>query len=118
MIMSCYRRNCSLVVVFMLLSIPMAAQEPLTLAEAVARALESNPDLAIDAAGQQAAHSEFEAARAGYLPRLNFEQSYLAGNNPVFVFGTLLTQRRFTEENFALPALNNPSPVNNLLTKC
>jgi outer membrane protein len=117
MIMSCYRRNCSLVVVFILLSIPLAAQEPLTLAEAVARALESNPDLAIDAAGQQAAHSEFEAARAGYLPRLNFEQSYLAGNNPVFVFGTLLTQRRFTEENFALPALNNPSPVNNLLTR-
>ena len=65
------------------------------LSTAVARALERNPDLAVDAPGRQAAHLEFKAARAGYLPRLDFEQSYLAGNNPVFVFGTLLTQQKF-----------------------
>jgi outer membrane protein TolC len=94
-----------------------AAQERLTLAQAVARALEANPDLAIDVPGQAAARSEFEAARAGYLPRLDLEQSYLAGNNPVFVFGTLLTQHRFTAANFALPALNSPSSIDNLQTR-
>jgi outer membrane protein TolC len=100
-----------------LVSLPLAAQQRLTLSEAVARALENNPDLAVDAPGQQAARSEFKAARAGYLPRLDFEQSYLAGNNPVFVFGTLLSQRRFAAENFALPSLNNPSAIDNLQTR-
>jgi outer membrane protein len=100
-----------------LLSLPLAAQQKLSLSEAVTRALENNPDLAVDAPGRQAALSEFKATRAGYLPRLDFEQSYLAGDNPVFVFGTLLTQRRFTADNFALPSLNDPSAVDNLQTR-
>jgi len=99
------------------LSLPLAAQQKLSLSDAVARALENNPDLVVDAPGQQAARSEFKATRAGYLPRLDFEQSYLGGDNPVFVFGTLLTQRRFTAENFALPSLNNPSAIDNLQTR-
>ena len=99
------------------LSLPLAAQQKLSLSDAVARALENNPDLVVDAPGQQAARSEFKATRAGYLPRLDFEQSYLGGDNPVFVFGTLLTQRRFTADNFALPSLNNPSAIDNLQTR-
>ena len=98
-------------------SFPLAAQQRLSLSEAVVRALESNPDLAVDAPGQQAARSEFNATRAGYLPRVDFEQSYLAGNNPVFVFGTLLNQRAFTAGNFALPVLNSPSALDNLQTR-
>ncbi len=96
---------------------PLSAQEALMLSEAVARALEANPDLAVDAPGQEAARYEFKAARAGYLPRLDFEQSYLAGNNPVFVFGTLLSQQKFAAGNFALPALNSPDPIDNLQTR-
>ena len=112
-----YRLKGSIFLIWSLLSFPLAAQQKLSLSEAVARALENNPDLAIDAPAQQAARSEFKATRAGYLPRLDFEQSYLAGDNPVFVFGTLLTQRRFTAENFALPSLNNPSAIDNLQTR-
>jgi outer membrane protein len=106
-----------LVLIGICLSLPLPAQQRLSLSEAVARALEHNPDLAIDAPGQEAARSEFKAAKAGYLPRIDFEQSYLAGDNPVFVFGTLLTQRQFTVGNFALPALNNPEPIDNLQTR-
>jgi outer membrane protein len=102
---------------WILFGFPLVAQERLTLSEVVARTLENNPDLAVDAPGQEAARLEFKAAKAGYLPRLDFEQSYLAGDNPVFVFGTLLTQRKFTADNFALPALNDPSPVDNLQTR-
>ena len=97
--------------------LPSAAQERLTLGQAVARALEGNPELAMDAPARMAAVAEFKAARAGYLPRLDFEQSYLGGNNPVFVFGTLLTQRRFTANNFSLPLLNSPDAVDNLQTR-
>jgi outer membrane protein len=107
----------TLAVVMALVVVPLMAQERLTLSTAVARALENNPELAIDAPGQEAARLDFKAARAGYLPRVDFEQSYLAGNNPVFVFGTLLTQQRFTANNFALPELNSPSPMDNLQTR-
>ena len=93
------------------------AQDKITLDQAVARALENNPELAIDQPALEAARSESEAARAGYLPRVDFEQSFLSGNNPVYVFGTLLTQRKFTASNFALPSLNSPDPLNNLQTR-
>jgi outer membrane protein len=106
-----------LAILFALFSTPLLAQERLTLTEAIARALENNPDLAVDEPGQQAAELEFKAAKAGYLPRVDFEQSYLAGNNPVFVFGTLLTQNRFTANNFALSELNSPTPLDNLQTR-
>ena len=100
-----------------LFSFTAVAQQKLSLSEAVARTLEKNPDLAVDAPGQSAARSELTATRAGYLPRIDFEQSYLAGDNPVFVFGTLLTQRKFSAANFALPSLNNPDSVDNLQTR-
>jgi outer membrane protein TolC len=95
----------------------LPAQERLSLSEAIRRTLENNPDLAADVPGQEAARQEYKAAKAGYLPRLDFEQSYQAGNNPVFVFGTLLSQQRFTANNFSLPELNSPSPMDNLQTK-
>jgi len=95
----------------------LQAQEPLPLAKAVARVLERNPDLAVDAPMREAAGSDLSASRAGYLPRLDFEQSYTGGNNPVYVFGTLLTQRRFTAQNFALSSLNSPDAIDNLQTR-
>jgi outer membrane protein len=104
-------------VLAMLFSAPLAAQEQLTLSRAVARAMENNPDLVVDAPGQQAARLEYKAAKAGYLPRLDFEQSYLAGNNPVFVFGTLLSQQKFTADNFSIPSLNSPASLDNLQTR-
>jgi outer membrane protein len=117
MYISTYRKNWALAILMALVPVPLAAQERLTLSAAIARALENNPDLAIDAPGQEAARLEFKAAKAGYLPRLDFEQSYLAGNNPVFVFGTLLSQQKFSGNNFALPALNSPDPIDNLQTR-
>jgi outer membrane protein len=101
---------------FALINFSLGAQERLTLSEAVAQALKNNPDLAVDDPGREAARMEFNAG-AGYLPRLDFEQSYLAGNNPVFVFGTRLSQQRFTAEHFALPSLNAPASIDNLQTQ-
>lgn len=100
-----------------LLALPLAAQERLTLVDAAILALESNPDLAVDEPGQQAANEEFKAAKEGYLPHLDFEMSYLAGNNPAFVFSTLLTQQKFTEENFDIERLNSPPAEDNWQTR-
>ena len=91
--------------------------QPLSLRDAVTRALARNPELAQEQPGLEAARLEARAARAGYYPRLDFEQGYTGGNNPVYVFGTLLNQRAFTEANFNLSSLNNPAAIDNLQTR-
>jgi outer membrane protein TolC len=93
------------------------AQQPLTLEEAVAIALERNPALAAAAEDSAAARAQAGQARAAWFPRVDFVQSFTRGNNPVYVFGTLLTQRQFTAANFALPGLNAPTPLNNFQTR-
>jgi outer membrane protein TolC len=94
-----------------------SAEESLTLAEAVARAMANNPDLAVDTPAREAVESDLRASRADYWPSVDFEQSYTGSNNPVFVFGTLLSQGRFTAANFSLASLNRPDPIDNLQTR-
>jgi len=93
-----------------------AAQEPLTIADAVARALAKNPAVRAAQAGAGEADARLDQARSGYFPRVNLVESWQRGNQPVFVFGSILSQRRFTEANFAIDALNHPDPVNNFKT--
>jgi len=105
---------------FAVVALPAAglvAQQRLTLQQAVQSVLAGNPELAIDAPARAAAAAELAAGKAGYRPRLDVEQSVLGGNNPVYVFGTLLTQRQFTAADFALGSLNTPDPLQNLQTR-
>jgi outer membrane protein TolC len=90
-----------------------AAQTPLSLPDAVRLALERHPSLEAAAAQGKAAESRIGQARAGFLPRVTYNESFQTSNNPVFAFGTLLTQRRFAESDFRIDALNNPGFVNN-----
>ncbi len=93
---------------------PLWAQDsPLSLREAVRAALAGNKSLAASAAGVHAAEARIAQAKSGYLPKLNFSESFARSDNPVFVFGTLLTQQRFGPENFDIGALNRPGAVNN-----
>lgn len=94
-----------------------SAQEPLTREQAVQLALEKNPRLRAAGDEADAARARAEQARAAYFPRVDFSQSFTRGNNPVYVFGTLLTQRQFTAANFALPGLNAPTPLDNFQTR-
>jgi outer membrane protein len=117
--LSCRRRvtSCELVLLLgVFLVIPTASRgaEPLSLAQAVAKTLAKNPDLAVDDPGIEAARADVKAANATYRPRVDYEFGFNGGNNPVYVFGTLLTQQRFTAANFALPSLNEPDPLKNL----
>jgi outer membrane protein len=56
-------------------------------------------------------------ARTQYLPQVSFEEDMSRGDDPVYVFGTRLRQQRFTQADFALPALNNPEPIGNFATR-
>jgi outer membrane protein len=87
------------------------AQTPLTLAGAIARARAQNPEAGASAAAQREAAQRVAQARAGYLPRIDATESWQRGNQPVFVFSSLLSQRRFTAADFALTALNRPNAI-------
>jgi outer membrane protein TolC len=88
-------------------------KEPLALERAVALALETNQLMKAADLEVQAAETRTRSAFSGYLPKLNFDYNLTRGDNPVYVFGTLLTQGRFTAANFALSSLNHPAPLTN-----
>ena len=94
-------------------SVPAWAQAPLSVADAVARAGARNPEARAALALAREADARVTQARAGYLPRVDVSESWQRGNQPVFVFGSLLAQRRFEAADFALEALNHPAATGN-----
>src|SRR5436305_14487413 len=97
----------------LILAAPLPAQEALTLRQAVDLALRSNPLVAAADAGEKEAEARIHQAHSGYLPRVQFSESLQRGNDPVFVFSSLLTQHQFSEANFAIGSLNRPDAMNN-----
>src|SRR6516225_9251679 len=95
----------------------VAQPQPLTLPQAVAIALEQNPQRKASLAENRAAKASVKEAQAAYFPRLTFSETAVASNDPVFVFGTRLRQNRFTAADFALNQLNNPAAIGNLATR-
>jgi len=90
--------------------------QPLTLQEAVRVALEKNPGIHAADAYARAVQEGITAAKSFRYPRLDFAEGFTRGNNPVYVFGTLLTQGQFTANNFALGFLNSPPALDNFRT--
>ena len=91
--------------------------QKLTLPEAVELALKNNPTVQAADAYAEAVRHGIAVAKAGRYPRLDFSESFMRGNNPVYVFGSLLTQRQFTARNFDLALLNVPPPLDNFRTQ-
>lgn len=95
------------------LSLPLWAQSPLSLQDAVKLALEKHPSVEAGRSAVKATEMRISEARGGYLPKLNYSESWARSNNPVFVFSSLLTQHQFSADNFALGPLNRPDALNN-----
>ena len=85
----------------------------MTLSQAVEFALARHPLTEVTAAGRRLAAAQLQEARAGRKPVLQASETFTNSNNPVFVFGSLLEQGRFTANNFNLNSLNHPDPLNN-----
>ncbi len=97
-------------------ALPAAAQSPLLLSEAIARAKARNPDALSAAAAEREAADHVTQVRGGYFPRVDVTESWQRGNHPVFVFSSLLAQRQFTAADFALDAINHPDATDNFRT--
>ena len=87
------------------------AGNKLTLQQAVALSLQKNPSIHAADAYAEAVRQSVDVAKAGRYPRLDFSEGFTRSNNPVYVFGSLLTQRQFTANDFALNFLNTPPPL-------
>ena len=99
---------------------PAAAPTPaktLTLPEAVQLALKNNPSIQAADAYADAVRQGIVAAAANRYPHLDFSEGFERGNNPVYVFSSLLMQRQFSQQNFQLGLLNFPTPVDNFRTR-
>jgi len=114
------RKNCRIlgdvrkpILTLVLIGWTASGQTPLTLRDAVKQALGRHPSLEAADARIEAAGSRVGQARSGYLPRVQYMENLMRGNNPVYVFGALLTQRQFTAANFDIARLNRPDALNN-----
>jgi outer membrane protein TolC len=86
-------------------------QERLTLDQAVTTALSQNASLRATRSASAEAAAHVTEAQAGFFPRVSFVESWQRGDQPVFVFSSLVSARRFAAANFALDALNHPDPT-------
>jgi outer membrane protein len=101
----------NLIAALILAPISAAAQGPLTLDDAVRAALANNASLRAARAGVAEAAARTTSARSGYFPVVSFTEGWQRSNQPVSVFSSLLSARRFSPANFAIDALNHPDPV-------
>ena len=95
-----------------------AAQEPirLSLADALAEAAVRNPMVVAARYDRAAREADALGSGAAFLPQVSVELGGLRTDDPVAVFGTRLRQGRFGQADFAIDALNFPSPVTDVST--
>lgn len=87
---------------------PAFPQATLTLEQVVQEIVTHNRSLLAARAAVRESGEHVTLARAGLFPRVSFIESWQRGDQPVFVFSSLLSARRFSAANFAIDALNSP----------
>jgi outer membrane protein len=104
-------RHVVVILAIMVAAADAAAQERLSLDAAVQAALSDNASIRAARAGTREAEANARQARSGWFPRISAAESWQRGDQPVFVFSSLLSARRFGAANFAIDALNHPDAI-------
>lgn len=89
------------------------AAADLSLSEAARLALQDNPSISASRHMESAATARIAQVETARRPRVQWQENMQGGNNPVYVFSSLLTQRQFSQANFAVSALVRPDPLQN-----
>jgi len=95
---------------------PAAAQSPLRLEQALARAEQSGYANRIAAGSAGAQSGQAMAPLRGILPSVRLESGYTRTTDPLNAFGFTLRQRAVTAAAFAPARLNDPETAGNLMT--
>jgi outer membrane protein TolC len=110
---------------FILLSVPLSAQEnnngsetlSLSLEEALERVSESGYDMQIARQQEAAARAGLSQANMVFLPQFSIEESAVKTNDPIGVFGIKLRQGIIQQSDFNPATLNDPDATHNFTTK-
>lgn len=105
-----------LMIVYFLLypsTIPAADVSSLSLSEAIKLADKQNPKITAAFSGVSAADHRITQARSGFLPQVNFTETYGHTTNPMWAFGTRLNQKIITQQDFNPDKLNHPDAIDN-----
>jgi len=100
-----------LTAVFLAASAPVHAQAPLTLDDALRQAIGRNAGLRAARAASAEDDARVDEARSGWFPRVSISESWQRGDQPVYVFSSLLSARQFAASNFAIDTLNHPGAL-------
>ncbi|WP_448589172.1 TolC family protein [Thermodesulfobium sp.] len=103
---------------FFLLTPKISFSEPisLNLNEAIEYALVNNHELRSLSESIRVKEAELGIAQSSYLPKFSFNETYLRTNNPTYVFMAKLNEKRFTQNDFDINSLNNPSSLSDYQT--
>ena len=88
------------------------SEQTLSIKEAVVIALSDNHELKAFGYALGAEGADVGIARSALFPHLFFEERSMRTNNPPAVFSAKLSQQRFSQQDFAIDALNRPQPLN------
>lgn len=94
-----------------------APERALSLEDALRRAQAYNFQVQTAAAEARAARAGQRQTLATFLPRITVSEEGTATTDPVNAFGFKLKQEAFTQEDFAVDALNDPDRIDNFATK-
>ena len=89
----------------------VCAQDTLTLSQAIRETISNNRSLQAAHASARETDARARQTRSALFPRVSFVESWQRGDQPVFVFSSLLSSRRFAAANFAIDSLNSPDPT-------
>ncbi len=91
--------------------------QSLTLSEAIQLAIDNNRQLQAAQQYTDAAKGAAGEAKGAFFPRLDMIEGFNYTDKPTLVFSNLLDQSNFQQKNFAIGALNNPTPLTNLASQ-
>jgi len=102
----------------LLFSVAAAGGETLKLSlrDAMGMALENNSQIKASRFTSQGARQGVESANSRYLPAVSLEEALVASNSPTNTFMMKLDQGRFTNNDFQIGNLNNPSASHDFKT--
>jgi outer membrane protein TolC len=87
---------------------------PLSLREAIEKALKHNRGLKASETDAEAFQSGVGRAKGAFWPRLDIVEGFTYTDKPTLVFSSLLDQASFKQRDFAVGSLNEPTPLTNL----
>ncbi len=108
-----YSSRLSLLVLFVTIVFSAGTVFPQSLENAVEKALNNNPRTKLAESKIKIAELKVNEAKVGKQPLVQFSQSVVRSNNPVFVFSSLIEQGRFSTSSFGIESLNNPKASTN-----